>query len=226
MGIFSRTLDIISSNFNDLLDRADDPAKMIRQIIVEMEETLVDVRAGAARTIADQKELQRHMALLDRLQGDWAEKAQLALSKGREDLARAALVEKTKAADLAAQLREEIAILNDSLLAYEQDIDKLQSRLREARSRQSAITVRLESAQNRVKLRTLLSAELVDEALARFEQLERQADFAEGHADALLLAEGAGDTNLADRIAALSGPDKVDDELAAMKRALTAPKEG
>ena len=226
MGIFSRTLDIISANFNDLMDRADDPAKMIRQIIVEMEETLVDVRASAARTIADQKELQRHMGRLDRLQSDWAEKAQLALSKGREDLARAALVEKNKAGDLAAQLRDEIAVLNDSLLAYEQDIDKLQIRLREARSRQSAIAVRLENAQNRVKLRTLLSAERVDEALARFEQLERQADFAEGHADALLLAGGAGKPNVADQIAVISGPDKVEDELAAMKRALTAPKEG
>lgn len=226
MGIFSRTLDIISSNFNDLLDRSDDPAKMIRQIIAEMEETLVDVRAGAARTIADQKELQRHMGRLDRLQRDWAEKAELALSKGREDLARAALVEKNRAVDLTAQLHEEIALLNASLQACEQDIDKLQSRLREARSRQSAIAVRLESAQNRVRLRTLLSVERVDDALARFEQLERQADHAEGHADALLLAEGGAAPNLADRIAALPGPDKVDDELAAMKRALTAPKEG
>ena len=94
MGIFSRTRDIIAANFNDMLDKADDPTKMIRMIILEMEETLVEVRASAARTIADQKEMHRHTIKLERLQADWAEKAQLALSKDREDLARAALVEK------------------------------------------------------------------------------------------------------------------------------------
>ena len=93
MGIFSRTRDIIAANFNDMLDKADDPQKMIRMIILEMEETLVEVRASAARTIADQKEMHRHTVKLDKLQADWGEKAQLAVSKDREDLARAALVE-------------------------------------------------------------------------------------------------------------------------------------
>lgn len=226
MGIFSRTLDIISANFNDMLDRADDPAKMIRLIILEMEETLVEVRASAARTIADQKEMHRHTRRLDLLQADWADKAQLALTKGREDLARAALVEKKKAADMAAQLKEEIQVLDDSLRAYEQDIDKLQSRLREARSRQTAIAARLESAENRVKLRTLLSTERVDEAMARFDQLERRVDYAEGRADALSLAATPGEASLADQISALSGQDKIDEELEAMKRALQAQKEG
>nr|WP_240959513.1 phage shock protein PspA [Novosphingobium olei] len=219
MGIFSRTRDIIAANFNDLLDKADDPAKMIRMIIMEMEETLVEVRASAARTIADQKEMQRHVAKLDRLQADWADKAQLALSKDREDLARAALVEKKKAGDMAAQLQSEIAVLDDSMRAYEQDIEKLQTRLREARSRQTAIAARLESAENRVRLRSLLTNERVDEALARFDQLERRVDYAEGRADALSLADGTA-PNLADEIAALAGQDKIDEELAAMKRAL------
>src|SRR5688572_11500462 len=97
MGIFSRTRDIVAANVADLLDKAEDPAKMIRMIIMEMEETLVEVRASAARTIADQKEMRRHVAKLERLQADWGDKAQLALSKDREDLARAALVEKNKA---------------------------------------------------------------------------------------------------------------------------------
>ncbi|MEO5598112.1 MAG: PspA/IM30 family protein, partial [Novosphingobium sp.] len=165
MGIFSRTLDIMASNFNDLLDKADDPSKMIRMIILEMEETLVEVRASAARTIADQKEMRRHTMKLDQLQTDWAEKAQLALSKDREDLARAALVEKKKAADMAEQLGAEIKVLDDALRAYEIDIEKLQNRLREARTRQGAIAARLESAENRVKLRTLLASERVDEAM-------------------------------------------------------------
>lgn len=220
MGIFSRTRDIIAANFNDMLDKADDPAKMIRMIILEMEETLVEVRASAARTIADQKEMHRHTVKLDRLQADWAEKAQLALSKDREDLARAALVEKKKAADMAEQLKQEIAVLDDALRAYEQDIAKLQQRLREARSRQTAIAARLESAENRVKLRTLMSTERTDEALARFDQLERRVDYAEGRADALALSDGSGKLSLADEIASLEDSDKVDAELEAMKRAL------
>ena len=205
MGIFSRTRDIIAANFNELLDQADDPAKMIRMIILEMEETLVEVRASAARTIADQKEMHRHCVKLNKLQADWGEKAQLALSKDREDLARAALVEKKRAADMADQLRQEIAVLDDALRAYEQDIQK--------------IAARLESAENRVKLRSLMTNERVDDALTRFDQLERRVDYAEGRADALSIADGAKPT-LADEIAALEGSDKIDEELEEMKRAL------
>jgi len=225
MGIFSRTRDIIAANFNDLLDKADDPEKMIRMIIFEMEETLVEVRASAARTIADQKEMHRHTVKLDRLQADWGDKAQLALSKDREDLARAALVEKKKAADMAEQLKAEITVLDDALRAYELDIEKLQNRLREARARQGAIAARLESAENRVKLRTLLASERVDEAMARFDQLERRVDYAEGRADALSLADGRGKPSLADEIAALAGQDKIDAELEEMKRALKGDSE-
>src|SRR5262245_49345708 len=220
MGIFSRTRDIIAANFNDLLDQADDPAKMIRMIILEMEETLVEVRASAARTIADQREMHRHTVKLEKLQIDWGEKAQLALSKDREDLARAALMEKKRASDMADQLKQEIAVLDDALRAYEQDIQKLQNRLREARSRQTQIAARLESAENRVKLRTLMTNERVDEALTRFDQLERRVDYAEGRADALSIADGTGKPTLADEIAALEGADKIDEELEAMKRAL------
>jgi len=223
MGIFSRTRDITAAKFSDLLDKADDPEKMIRMIIFEMEETLVEVRASAARTIADQKEMHRHTVKLDRLQADWGEKAQLALSKDREDLARAALVEKKKAGDMAEQLKEEIKVLDDALRAYELDIEKLQTRLREARVRQGSIVARLESAENRVKLRTLLASERVDEAMARFDQLERRVDYAEGRADSLSLAESAKPT-LADEINALAGQDKVDAELEEMKRALDAAK--
>jgi phage shock protein A len=220
MGIFSRTRDIVAANFNDMLDKADDPAKMIRMIILEMEETLVEVRASAARTIADQKEMHRHTLKLDQLQADWGEKAQLALSKDREDLARAALVERKKASDMAEQLKLQIGVLDDALRAYEQDIDKLQQRLREARSRQTAIAARLESAENRVKLRSLLASERVDEAMARFDQLERRVDYAEGRADALSLADGTAAPTLAEQISALAGSDTIDAELEQMKRAL------
>lgn len=220
MGIFSRTRDIIAANFADLIEKADDPHKMIRMIIVEMEETLVEVRASAARTIADQKEMQRHQLRLEKLQSDWGEKAELALSKQREDLARAALVEKRKAGDLSTQLRAEIDLLDESLRSYEEDISKLQGRLREARSRQSQIAARLESAENRFKLRSLLSTERVDEAMARFDQLERRVDYAEGRAEAVSLSQAKGEMSLAEQIDALNIDDTVDAELEDMKRAL------
>jgi len=215
MGIFSRTRDIIAANVTDLLDKAEDPAKMIRMIILEMEETLVEVRASAARTIADQKEMRRHILKLESLQESWTEKAQLALSKDREDLAKAALVEKQKAADMAVQLGAEIQVLDDALRASEEDIGKLQGKLREARARQNSIVARLESAHNRAKVREAYAGQKVEDAFSRFELLERRADMAEGRADALSL--GAPGKTLEEEIAELKSNDRVDAELAAMK---------
>ena len=226
MGIFSRTRDIIAANMTDLLDKAEDPAKMIRMIIMEMEETLVEVRASAARTIADQKEMRRQIARLEQLQDNWTEKAELALSKDREDLAKAALVEKQKAADMADQLKAETAVLEDALRASETDIAKLQTKLREARSRQSAIMSRLESAHNRVRLREMYAGPKVEEAFSRFDVLERRADLAEGRADSLSLG-GPGKT-LEEEISELRNSDKIEAELEALKakRAGTQDKEG
>ncbi|RYD98377.1 MAG: phage shock protein PspA [Sphingomonadales bacterium] len=215
MGIFSRTRDIIAANMTDLLDKAEDPAKMIRMIILEMEETLVEVRASAARTIADQKELRRQIAKLDTVQGNWLEKAELALSKDREDLAKAALIEKQKAADLGEQLNEEIALLDESLKASEADIAKLQAKLREARARQNSIVTRLESANNRAKMREMYAGPKIDDAFSRFELLERRVDYAEGRADAAGM--GAAPKTLDEEIAELRSSDKVDAELAALK---------
>jgi len=223
MGIFSRTRDIIAANVTDLLDRAEDPAKMIRMIILEMEETLVEVRASAARTIADQKEMRRHIGKLEKLQESWTEKAELALSKGREDLAKAALVEKRKATDMAEQLESEITVLDDALRASEADIAKLQAKLREARARQNSIVTRLESAQNRQRMREIYAGPKVDEAFSRFEILERRVDMAEGRADAA--GFGAAPKSLEEEIADLRASDQVEAELAAMK-ARNAGKEG
>ena len=215
MGIFSRTRDIIAANVTDLLDKAEDPAKMIRMIIMEMEETLIEVRASAARTIADQKEMRRHIAKLDKLQESWTEKAELALSKGREDLAKAALVEKNKATDMAERLKEEIGVLDDALQASEADITKLQNKLREARARQTSIVARLESAHNRYRVREMTNGPKIDEAFARFETLERRVDFAEGRADAAGM--GAAPRTLEEEIADLRSSEKVDAELEALK---------
>src|SRR5215212_5114951 len=142
MGIFSRSRDIFAANITELLDRSEDPAKMIRMVILEMEETLVEVRASAARCIADGKEMRRALTRLDELQRNWTEKAELALSKDREDLAKAALIERQKAADMAEGLKAEVAVIDESLKSYEADIAKLQAKLREARARQNAIASR------------------------------------------------------------------------------------
>jgi len=214
MGIFSRTRDIVAANFADLLEKAEDPAKMIRMIILEMEETLVEVRASAARTIADQKEMRRHINKLDQLQANWLEKAELALSKNREDLAKAALGEKQKAADMAEQLRIEVGVLDDALRASEEDIAKLQKKLTEARSKQSSVQNRLESANNRYRLREMYACPKTNEAFSRFDILERRVDDAEGRAEALGL--GVPKT-LEEEIAELRQGDKVDAELAALK---------
>lgn len=220
MGIFSRTRDIIAANVTDMLDRAEDPAKMIRMIIMEMEDTLVEVRASAARTIADQKEMRRAIAKLEKAQEGWTEKAELALSKGREDLAKAALIEKSKAGDMAAHLEGEIAELDGALHAAEDDIAKLQAKLQEARMRQNSLAKRMEGAQNRIRLREMYAGEKTRDAFARFEMLERRVDLAEGHAESL--AMGARPKTLEEEIAELRMSDKVDAELAALK-ARTAP---
>jgi phage shock protein A len=217
--IFSRTRDIFAANMTELLDRSEDPSRMIRMIILEMEETLVEVRASAARSIADGKEMRRAWKRLDELQASWTEKAELALSKDREDLAKAALIERQKAADMAEGLKAEIAVIDDSLKSYEADIAKLQAKLREARARQNAIATRFESAVTRAKTREIMNGSRTEDAFSRFELLERRADFAEGRADALGMT---GPKSLEDEIADLKAGEKVDAELEAMKAALAA----
>jgi phage shock protein A len=214
--VFSRARDIFAANMAELLDRAEDPARMIRMIILEMQETLVEVRATAARSIADIKEMRRAVTRLEQIQTNWTEKAELALSKGRDDLAKAALVERQNAAYMADGLCAEIIQLEQVLKGYEADIAKLQAKLREARARQNAIAARFESAITRAKAREMTHGSRTLDAFAKFEILERRADFAAGRCDAL----GIG--SLEDEIDQLRADDKIDAELTAMKAALKA----
>jgi phage shock protein A len=214
--VFSRARDIFAANMTDLLDRAEDPARMIRMIILEMEETLVEVRATAARSIADIKEMRRAVTRLDGIQANWTDKAALALSKGRDDLAKAALVEKQKAAEMAESLNGELSQLEQVLRGYEADIARLQSKLGEARARQNAIAARFESAVTRARAREIMHGSRTLDAFAKFEVLERRADFAEGRCDAL----GIG--SLEDEIDQLRASEAIDAELEAMKAALKA----
>ncbi|AEI37127.1 phage shock protein PspA [Zymomonas mobilis] len=213
MGIFSRTRDIVAANVMDILNRSEDPEKMIRMIILEMEETLIEVRASAAKTIADQKEIQRQINRLKKIEVNWLEKAEIALNKGREDLAKAALVERHKAGDLIRDLAEEESSLNETLKASEDDITKLQNKLNEARSRQSVLATRYTGAKHRLKMRELYNGSHTEEAFARFETLERRVDHAEGRAE----AAGIRSLSLEEEIASLQGDDKVEKELSELK---------
>lgn len=214
--VFSRARDIFAANMTELLDRAEDPARMIRMIILEMEETLVDIRSTAARSIADIKEMRRAVTRLDELQSDWTGKAELALSKGRDDLAKAALIEKQKAGEMAESLHSELLQMEQVLRGYEADIGRLQSKLREARARQNAISARFESALTRARAREVMNGSRTLDAFSKFELLERRADFAEGRCDAL------GITSLEDEIDQLKASESIDAELEAMKAALKA----
>jgi phage shock protein A len=217
--VFSRARDIFAANMTELLDRAEDPGRMIRMIILEMEETLVELRASAARSIADVKEMRRAAGRLEEIQLSWTDKAQLALSKDRDDLAKAALVERQKAADMAEGLRSEMEQIEQVLRSYEADIGKLQNKLREARARQNAIASRIESAVARAKACEVMHGSRTLDAFAKFEVLERRADFAEGRADALGLT---GPKSLEEELAELKAAEKVDAELEAMKAAFAA----
>ena len=217
--VFSRARDIFAANMTELLDRAEDPERMIRMIILEMEETLVEIRASAARSIADIKEMQRSLKRLESISGEWTARAELALDKGRDDLARAALIERQKADEMAESLGAEVAQLDSLLKNYEADIAKLQAKLREARGRQNAIAARFEGARSRARANEVMHGSRTQDALAKFEILERRADFAEGRADALGLT---GPKSLEEEIAELRAADQVDAELDAMKASLAA----
>jgi phage shock protein A len=217
MGIFSRLTDIINANLNAVLDRAEDPEKMIRQMIHEMEDTLVEVRANAARMIADRKGLERRRGNLDGAQKEWQRKAELALSKDREDLARAALTEKARLAQDLSDLDEELVHLDDALVKYEEDIGKLEAKLREAKAKQKAILARQATATSRIKVRRQVHDRRIDDAFVRFEQMERRLDAAESEVEAFDLGRGR---TLAEEINDLAADTAVEEELNELKSRL------
>lgn len=212
--LFSRMRDILAANLADMLDHSPEPEQMIRMIIIEMEETLVHVRASTARTIADLKELQAAQTALRTMAENWHEKAELAISRDRDDLARQALLEKNKADARIVELDQEVATLEKALNANHTDIARLQAKLSEACTRRSNIRARLESAESSIRLRELLNGGAVQDAFSRFDALERKVDEAEGHADAAAI--GSDDDEYVAQNRKLNA--KVDAELAAMKK--------
>lgn len=218
MGIFSRLADIINSNLSAILDRAEDPEKLIRLIIQEMEDTLVEVRSSAARTIAEKKGINRRLDRLGEAMDDWERKAELAVAKGRDDLAKGALIEKAKLAEAAKALSDELERLDEALSRNDEDIVKLEAKLVEAKAKQKTIRARHETASNRLKVRRQLYDAKIDDALARFEQIEKKIDRVEGESDAYDLGRKP---TLAEEISALATEDAVEAELRALRERVT-----
>ena len=213
MSVFSRMTDIINSNINSLLDKAEDPEKMVRLIIQEMEEALVEVRSTSARAIADRKEVERRKQWRQAEASEWERKAEVAVRKGRDDLAKGALSEANKAHETAALLDEELQSLEGTLSKLNEDVSALQAKIKDAKARQNAIIVRGQAAKSRMGVRQTLSDHNIDDAIARFELYERKIDDMEGQIEAYDI----GQKSLAEEISDLESDEDLDEQLAELK---------
>jgi phage shock protein A len=216
MGIFSRFSDIVNSNINALLDKAEDPEKMVRLIIQEMEDTLVEVRSTSAKTIAEKKELQRVVSRLEEEVQDWQSKAELALSKNRDDLARSALIEKQKAADQAATVAADIQNLDAHVSKLQDEVGQLQEKLADAKARQKSMLMRQQTVASRLEVKKTLDSNRLNDAMYKFERYEQKIDSLEAQVESYDL----GKKTLRDEFAELAAQDKIDSELAALKAKL------
>lgn len=214
MGIFSRFSDIVNANINAVLEKAEDPEKIIRLMIQEMEDTLVEIRSAAAKCIADRKELGRHIEHLEREQEEWARRAELAVRRDREDLARAALAEKQDIGDQVVRMHAEFGNLDAQLDKFNADVTQLQSKLNDAKIRQRSIVIRHTTASSQLSARKHIHSDRLDEMLFRFENAERRIDRMESESEAIGMGRGR---NLVDEIEGLEGNDRVEAELADLK---------
>ena len=219
MGIFTRFSDIVNSNINSILDKAEDPEKIVRLMIQEMEDTLVEVRSAAARSIADKKDLNRKIESLDREKDDWNEKAELAMRKGREDLAKAALVEKSRVAGAVDALKEDYLSVEDGLSKLNDDIARLESKLEDAKTRQKSLLARHKTASSRLAARKKIHDYKIDDAMVRFEAYTRRIDDVEGRVEAYDLGLPK---DIQHEFASLEAEESVGKEFDALKERVAA----
>lgn len=215
MGVFSRLGDIINANLNAALEKAEDPEKMIRLMIQEMEDTLVEIRSATAKTLAEKKERSRLLKRLEQQKLDWERKAELALDKDREDLARAALAEKTALTDRIEVLEEELSQYDEQLSKYDDDIARLQAKLNDAKARQRALVMRHNNAKQHLKGRKQIHDDRIDEMLHRFDSAERRIDHIESEAETLDMGRKA--RSLDDEIDGLQRDERVEEALNDLK---------
>ncbi|ASK55229.1 phage shock protein PspA [Vibrio tarriae] len=215
MGIFSRFADIVNSNISALLDKAEDPEKMIRLIIQEMEDTLVEVRTNSAKAMADKKELARKLESIEQQLEDWQNKATLALTKQREDLARAALIEKQKLQHVLKGLHTEQTLVEETIEKLTGEIGKLETKITETRAKQQALAIRSQAASHRRDVQRHLHAGRTEEAMAKFEQFSRKVDELEAEAD--LYAQSGQARSLEQEFAELQAQDEIEKELNKLK---------
>ncbi len=224
MGVFSRFRDIVNSNINAMLDKAEDPRKMIRLMIQEMEETLVEIKASCARTMAERKTAQRELDAVDKAAATWEQRAAMAVDKGRDDLAREALLEKRALSDRADALADEAARLDALVQAARDDINALEDKLHSAREKQRLLVQRHASASARIKARSEVRKAEAADALLRFDAFEQRIDRLEAEADLAGAPRRSGPTgSLEERFEALEQDEALEAELAALKDRAKGP---
>lgn len=213
MGIFSRFTDIVNSNINSLLDKAEDPEKMVRLIIQEMEDTLVEVRSNSAKAIAVKKDIQRQIDKSTIELNDWQEKAELALSKDREDLARKALSAKHRVVERNDALTKELMQIDEQISKLQEEVVMLQDKLVDAKQRQKSIILRKQTVSNRLQVQKKLDDYRASDASDKFDRYERKIDDLEAQVESYTSTE----RTLADEFAELESDDAISTELEALK---------
>jgi phage shock protein A len=218
MGIISRCTDVVRSNLNAMVAWAGNPQKILRLIIQDMEDTLVKVRSAAVQGIAERKDLERRIEQVRDNMEEWQNKAELAVIKGRDDLANAALQAKLASQRTLRTLEKQLAIITNSLELQSEDMARLQVRLQDAKARERTIGALHRTTRARLKLRRRLFDRRLSNALARFEQLENSLDEIEGKVESYDLGQTR---TVRDAIGQLAIESSVSDELAELKMRLS-----